>query len=56
MKELKKDKLILEEEIYKLIKAFEEKYGVEVYDIIPSHERTIGGDVMITSIMTDVRL
>ena len=56
MKDLKKDKKILEEEIYKLIKAFEEKYGVEIYDITPSHERTIGGDVIIISIMTDIRL
>ena len=56
MKELKNDKKILEEEIYKLVKAFEEKYGVEVCEIIPSHERTFGGDVIIISIMTDIRL
>lgn len=57
MKELKEDKKKLEKELFKIIRDFEEKYEVEVYDIYVSHERIIGEkDISLTSIDIDVRV
>lgn len=57
MKELKEDKEKLEKELFKIIRDFEEKYEVEVYDIYVSHERIIGEkDTSLTSIDIDVRV
>ncbi len=56
MKELKEDKTKLEKELLEIIRKFEEKYGVEIYDIVISHERTIGGDVRAIGVGTDIRI